>query len=119
MTQTMHFGDSSAQQPSVLLDAPMPSFAPYSGLLGNRRAQTPALTLEFEENELWLWTTLNKRFGAASPESKLAILKRHKFTPEGRERRIATSIAALESPQPTVLTREQWKEVVEEVEDED
>jgi hypothetical protein len=75
--------------------------------------------MEFGEDELWLWTALNKQFGAVRPDSKLAILKRQHFTPEGREHRIAASIAALEAPQPTVLTREQWKELVEEVEDED
>src|SRR5690349_19505662 len=98
MTHAAHFGESSAQQPSVLLDAPMPTLAHYSGLLGNRRAQTPTATGEFEEADLWLWTVMRARFGAARPESKLAILKRHKFTPEGRERRIETSLAALQAP---------------------
>ena len=119
MTQTAHFGESSAQQPAILWDAPMLSLVPYSGLLGNLRTQTPTVTVGFKEDELWLRTTLNKRFGAARPDSKLAILKRHKFAPDGREQRIAASIAALESPQPTVLTLEQWKEIVEEIEDED
>jgi hypothetical protein len=119
MTHTAHFGESSAQQPSVLLDAPLPSLAHLSGLLGNRRAQGPTATAEFEEADLWLWTMLRERLATARPESKLAILKRHKFTPEGRERRIDASLAALEAPQPTVLTREQWREIVEEIEDED
>jgi hypothetical protein len=119
MTQTAHFGESSAQQPSVLWDTPMPSLANYSGFLGNQRTQTPAMIAEFREDEQWLWAMLNKQFGAARSDSKLAILKRRKFTPEGREHRIAASLAALESPQLTVLTREEWKEIVEEVEDED
>ncbi len=119
MTQTAHFGESSAQQPSVLSDAPMPSLAHYSGLLGNQRTQAPTAAAEFGEDELWLWTMLSRQFGAARPDSKLAILKRQKFTAEGRERRIAVSIAALESSQPTVLTREQWREIVEEVEDDE
>jgi hypothetical protein len=119
MTQTANFGESSAQQPSVLLDSPVPSLAHYSGLLGNLWAQTPTATGDFEEYDLWLWSILNKRFGSARPDSKLAILKRNKFTPEGREGRIAASLAALEAPQPIILTRAQWKEIVEEVEDED
>ena len=119
MTQTAHFGESSAQQPSVLMDAPLPRLAHYSGLLGNQRTQTPTTSSEFREDELWLWAMLNKQFGAARPDSKLAILKRQKFTPEGRGHRIAASLAALDAPQPTVLTREQWRQIVEAVEDED
>ncbi len=119
MTQTAHFGESSAQQPSVLTDAPLPSLAHYSGLLGNHRTQTPTANAEFIEDELWLWAMLNRQFGAGRPDSKLAILKRQKFTPEGREHRIAASLAALDAPQPTILTREQWKELVEEVEEKD
>ena len=119
MTATAHLGES--QQPSTaLLDVPVPRLPHYSGLLGNLRGQSPTITVtEFREEELWLWATLNKQFGAARPESKLAILKRHKFTPEGRERRIRMALAALDAPQPTNLTLEQWKAVIEEVEDED
>ena len=119
MTPTARFGESSAQQPSVLLDAPQPSLALYDGSLGNRHAQTPFLQPEFEGENWLLLTSIKARFGAAPPESKLAILKRHKFTPEGREHRVAASLAALEAPQSILLTREQWKEIVEEVEDED
>jgi hypothetical protein len=119
MTHTAHFGESSAQQPSVLLDAPLPTLAHFSGLLGNQRAQGPTATTEFELADLWLLTMLQERLATARPESKLAVLKRNKFTPEGRERRIEASLAALESPQPTALTREEWKEIVEEIEDED
>ena len=119
MTQIAHFGEPSAQQPVIPLDAQTPSLAHYSGLLGNQSAQTPRRTLEFEEDKLWLWTILNRQVGTSRPDSKFAILKRRTFTPEGREQRIAASLAALEAPQPTVLTREQWKEIVEEVEDED
>jgi len=119
MIQTANLGESSAQQPSVLLGAPMSRLAHDSGLLGNQRAQTPVATAEFGDYELWLWTMLGKEFGAARSDSKLAIVKRQKFTPEGRAQRIAASIAALEARQPTVLTREQWKEIVEEAEDDD
>jgi len=53
------------------------------------------------------------------PGLKLALLKRRKFTREGRPERIATSLAALNAPQPIDLTLEQWKQILEEVEDED
>jgi hypothetical protein len=119
MMQTAHFGESSAQQPSVMSYSPLTSLAHYSGLLGNQRAQVPTASAEFREGELLLWAMLSRQFGAARPDSKLAILKQQKLTPEGREHRIAVSLAALEAHQPTILTREQWKEIVEEVEDED
>lgn len=46
-------------------------------------------------------------------ESKLTILKKRQFTPQGRERRIAASLAALKAPSPTKLTAAQWVEVAE------
>jgi hypothetical protein len=119
MTQTAHFGESSAQQPSVLMDVAVPNSGYYAGTLGNQRTQAPAVMVESKEEELWLRAMPNKHFGAVRPDSKLATLKRQKFTPEGRENRVAVSLDALDAPQPTVLTREQWKELVEEVEDED
>ena len=119
MTQTAHLG--SSQQPSVApWDVSVPRLAHYSGLLGNLHAQAPVIVIaDFREEELWLGTTLKKRFGAARPASKLAILKQHQFVAEGREQRIGLALAALDAPQPTELTLEQWKAVVEEVEDED
>ena len=120
MTQTAHLGEP--QLPSViLLDVSMPRLAHYySGLLGNHRAQAPTTAIvDSSEEESRLWTTLNRHFEVTRPASKLTILKRRKFTPETREQRIAASLAALEAPQLTILTREQWKEIVEEIEDED
>ncbi len=119
MTQISHFGELSAQQPTVVMDVPMPNSDYYSGLLGNQRTQAPAIMVESKEEELWLRVTLNKQFGNTHPDSKLAMLKRQKFTSEGRENRVAASLNALDAPQPTVLTREQWKELVEELEDDD
>lgn len=46
-------------------------------------------------------------------ELPLARLKRQQFTPQGRERRIAASLAALKAPSPTRLTAAQWVEVAE------
>jgi hypothetical protein len=116
MTQTAQIGDSAAQRPSLLLDATLPAFAQHSGLLGNRWAQAPAVTNGPEE-EVWLLDLFRKQFASAQPASKLAIFKRYKFTAEGREQRIKASLDALDSPQPTTLTAEQWKEVVAEAEE--
>ena len=66
-----------------------------------------------------LWGGYRRLLASAQPDFKLALLKRQKFTPEGRERRIAASLAAMNAPQPTELTLAQWKEIVEEIEDED
>jgi len=49
----------------------------------------------------------------------LALLKRQRFNRELRQRRIAASLAALNGPQPTELTLSEWKEIVQEVEDEE
>ncbi len=119
MTATAHLGES--QHASVaLLDIVAPRLAQFSGLLGNLEAQTPGpITPEFREEELWLWATLNRQFTLARPGSKLSILKRQRFTPEGRERRIRQALAVLEAPQRIILSLEQWKSVIEEVESED
>lgn len=118
MTQTAQFGEASAQRPSFLRDVSIgETLVHYSVLLGNAHSQTPTTRMNFEE-QVWLWM-LEKQFNVARSESKLTVLKRRKFTPEGRERRIAASLAALEEPQPIALTREQWKEIVEEVEEDE
>ena len=119
MIQTAHLGESSAQHPSLVLDAPIPRHAYHSGFLGDRHAQTPTATTESDIDDLWLLVALTARFAAVGPEPRLAVLKRHKFAPEGREHRIKVSLDALEGDQPIILTRDQWKEIVEEVEDED
>lgn len=119
MITTAHLGES--QQPSlVLLNVAAARLAQFSGLLGNLRAQSPlSVEPELGEEELWLWASLNRQFTAARPESKLAILKRQKFTAEGREQRIRQALAVLEAPERISLTLEQWKSVIEEVESED
>lgn len=55
---------------------------------------------------------------SAQATPKLLLLKRQKFSPAGREQRIAASLAALNAPQPIDLTLAEWKEIAEEVEDE-
>ena len=44
----------------------------------------------------------------------LEELKRQKFTPHGRDERIAASLAALNAPQAIELTTAEWKAIVEE-----
>jgi hypothetical protein len=121
MMQAAQIGEPAAQQPSLVLDTALRAFAEQSGLLGNRRVQSPALTNspEFAEDEVWLLDFLRKRFVSAQSTSRLAILKRHKFTAEGREQRIRASLDALNAPQPITLKLEQWKEVVAEAEEDD
>ncbi|HWZ43710.1 MAG TPA: hypothetical protein VNW97_09540 [Candidatus Saccharimonadales bacterium] len=55
----------------------------------------------------------------AQPGLKLALLKRQTFTVDGRAGRVAASLAALNATQPTDLALAQWKEILEEIEDED
>lgn len=85
------------------------------------QAQAPTLTNnpELAEEEVSLPEFLRKRFVNAQPNSRLAILKRHKFTSEGREQRVRASLDALNAPQPITLELEQWKEVVAEAEEDD
>jgi len=56
---------------------------------------------------------------SAQPGFKLTLLKRLKFKVDGRQERIAASLAAVNAPQPTDLTLAQWREIAEEVEDEE
>jgi len=86
---------------------------PNAGLLGNKSIQA------FTTIYIGVSGALHRFLTQAQPGAKLALLKRSKFTPEGRQERIAASLAALNAPQPTNLTLTQWKEILEEVEDED
>jgi hypothetical protein len=117
VTVTAQFEGS--QRPSLLPDATRPSLAQYSGLLGNQHLQAPTPVAEFETTVVWQLWLLNKGFATANPTSKLAALKSQHFTAEGRDERIKRSLAALAEPQTIDLTLQQWKEIVEEVEDED
>lgn len=50
---------------------------------------------------------------------KIEFLKKRHFTDQGREARIAKSLAALEQPNPIQLTREQWIWIAETLDSED
>ncbi len=85
------------------------------GLLGNKYAQAPSTWGEADT----LQETYQRLVNGAQPTFKLAVLKQEKFTPQGREERIAASLASLNAPQPTELTLAQWKDVIEEIEDDE
>jgi hypothetical protein len=103
------------QNPPVPVGFPLSDFTVNSGLLGNRSIQIHQTFADADN----LTANLRRLLTLARPALKLALLKRQKFTPEGREQRIAASLAALNAQQPTELTLAQWKAIVEEVEDED
>jgi|SRR5271165_2486455 len=100
-------------KPQQLMDAPLPQFSSNLSVLGNKLAQAPAAQGETDA----FVEAYHKLAGAAQPAFKLAFLKQRKFTPEGRAQRIAASLAAVNSAQPTELTHAQWKEIVEEIEE--
>jgi hypothetical protein len=84
-----------------------------AGLLGNQLGQAPSWQA-FTDTLLGEYY---KQRSASQPSLKLAILKEQQFRAEGRGQRIATSLAALNAPQPTQLSASEWKEIVEEIED--
>jgi len=103
------------QLPPVLQHMPSGATFLRNGLLGNESIQVPTRIMEADS----LIAAYRKLLARAQPAVKLALLKRQRFTPEGRSHRIASSLAAINGPQPTRLTVAQWKEIVEEVEEED
>jgi len=116
MIPTAHFGEPAAQQPSLVWDTSPPAFAG----LGSLQAQAPALNVhELAVEPIALFDFLSKRLVIVQPASELEILKKHKFTAEGREQRIRVSLNALNAPEPITLNLEQWKEVVAEAEEDD
>ena len=85
------------------------------GLLGNKYAQAPSSWGGADTLPELYQGLVNE----AQPAFKLALLKQQKFTPHGRQERIAVSLTALHAPQPTELSLVRWKAVFEEIEDED
>jgi hypothetical protein len=71
----------------------------------------PALAREGDQKTRWDGMS-------TQPARKLALVKAQAFTEQGREQRIARSLAALHAPQPTNLPSAKWKEIVEEIDDE-
>jgi hypothetical protein len=102
-------------KPQQLMNPTLPQYSANLGVLGNEFAQAPTSLGETDA----LVETYHKLVAAAQPAFKLASLKLRKFIAEGREHRIAASLAAVNASQPTNLTQAQWKEIVEEIEEED
>ncbi len=109
---------SQSQQPPAFFEmAGMlgPSSDPGIGLLWNEAIQTPVRISDPHD----LLAEYKRLFASAQPSLRLALLKKQRFTPAERAQRTVASLAALNAPQPTSLTLGQWKEIVEEIEDED
>lgn len=87
------------------------------GLLGNEHMQVPTQWVSSDSQTFF--TLYRNLIASAQPAFKLTLLKRQKFTADGRQERIAASLAAVNAPQPTDLTLAQWREIAEEVEDEE
>ena len=83
------------------------------GLLGNQLAQSPS----FEGVVASLVDTYYRMRSASEPPFKLALIKQQRFTAQGKESRVAASLAALNAPQPTKLSLAEWQQVLEEAED--
>jgi len=106
------------QQAPVLIGVPAPSQQiRVVGLLGNERMQVPTQWVSSDSQAFF--ALHGNLIASAQPAFKLTLLKRQKFTADGRQKRIAASLAAVNAPQPTDLTLTQWREIAEEVEDED
>ena len=107
--------EESQMSPAAVLS--VPSSTTQFSLLDNQSIQEGRTERrDFGQEIDWF---LMRTFAAGRPQAKLAFLKSQHFRPEGREQRIRASLAALDAPQPTQLTVQQWKEVVEEIEEED
>jgi hypothetical protein len=104
-----------SQYPQHLFDWGPTQVRSDAGLLGNEAIQNPAKLLD----PAVLLAEYKRILAASLPAFRLNILKRQKFTLEGRQARIAASLAALNAPQPIDLNLAQWKQVLEEIEDED
>jgi hypothetical protein len=103
------------QQAPALIEIASPPVRWSIGLLGNDTIQVP---LRFADPDSLL-ASYRKVLVSAQPGFRLGALKLRKFTLEGKPNRSAASLAALNAPQPTELTLAQWKQIVEEIEDED
>jgi hypothetical protein len=104
----------SSQVPSIL-EMPETFARRDFGLLGNESIQFLQVT-----PELGGLQAANRRSRVLiRPAFKLAMLKSQIFAPNSRQRRVAESLAAVNAPQPTNLSLAQWKDIVEEIEDED
>lgn len=110
----MHGQLGQSQIRPALFDAPALRMH-VLGLLANEEIQIPTLIVSADTPPAGYRNFVVPEY----PALKLGLLKKQKFTPQGRERRIAASLEALEALSPTKLTAAQWIEIAEEVDDED
>jgi hypothetical protein len=87
-----------------------------AGLLGNVSAQLVRSSPTDVDNVIGAY---HRILNGAQPSFRLGLLKRKTFARGTQQARIEKSLAAVNAPQPTTLTLEQWKAILEEVEDED
>jgi hypothetical protein len=107
-----------AQSPQAQT-APLVPFAiglVNTSLLGNASAQTVRFSSVDVDSVI---DAYHRILNGAQPSFRLGLLKRQTFIRGTRHTRIEKSLAALNAQQPTTLTLEQWKAILEEVEDED
>lgn len=88
---------------------------PDLSLLGNQSGQSPS----FAGVAASLVDIYYRILIASKPAFKLALIKQQKFTPEGKDSRIAASLAALNAAQPTQLSLAEWQQILEEAEDDE
>jgi hypothetical protein len=89
MIQQQQLGDArQLHRPVEFLGLQIPA---NDSVLGNKLSQAPAAQAVAES----LVDLYRKLFSAPQPALRLALLKQEKFTPEGKEQRMATSLAAL------------------------
>ena len=116
MMQQEQLGQPQNFGPPPVFMSAFPKMINQAGLgLGNALTQGSVLVRDVDL-VIELYQTM---IMGAAPRLRLEMLKRRKFREEGRQGRIAMSLAALNAPQPTELTPEQWKAVLAEEEDED
>src|SRR5438094_727038 len=102
-----------AQSATAQVPFPLDEYASFTrgidrGLLANVSVQIISISSDR------LTETHETKFRNAYALTKLAALKRQKFTIEGRHARIAASLAALNARQPTDLPLQSWKAILEE-----
>jgi hypothetical protein len=107
---------AQAHQAQTLPLLPFQTGTLSTELLGNVSAQVVRFSPADVDSVM---DAYHRILNGAQPSFRLQVLKRQTFTRGTRQARIEKSLAAVNAPQPTTLTLAQWKEILEEVEDED
>jgi len=88
-----------SQTQPVLFDAPTLSMH-VPGLLANEVIQIPARITAYDVTQ----AAYGNFVMPSNPAFRLGLLKKQRFTSQGRDRRIAASLEAVDAPSPTKLT---------------